>query len=119
MEHSEDSTCWSIFRYDCEDSPLEHVHCGCSSCNRTAVSRATAFIHRTHEYHLSAYSGPPGSTVHLQEHLEEGHEQNPMDMESISNENLHAADHEMLDSPQVAQAKLAYVIRSKVNLHTL
>ena len=40
---------WDILLCNCEESEKDHVHCGCNSCNGVAVSRATAFRHRTRE----------------------------------------------------------------------
>lgn len=88
---------WEIWLCDCEDAHLEHVHCGCSDCNGKAVSRSTAFRHRTREFHLSAYSSLEANTSLNSLEEESVLEQNALDMETSSPEHQNVVDQVMFD----------------------
>lgn len=98
----EEEETWEIWLCDCEDAQSEHVHCGCNDCNGKAVSRSTAFRHRTREFHISAYSSSDAMTSFNS--FEEGsvltlesQQQNVMDTETSSGEHQYVVDQVMFD----------------------
>ena len=44
---------WDILLCNCDEYEQDHVHCACNLCSGVAVSRATAFRHRTREFQSS------------------------------------------------------------------
>ena len=91
---------WQICPCSCEDESFEHFHCGCDDCKGKAVSRATAFRHRTRQGQLSAYGSlettTTGSSQEVRE-ISQQQEQNGMDMDTSSGEDLNLVDEVMFD----------------------
>ena len=90
---------WQICLCSCEDDSSEHVHCGCDDCKGKAVSRATAFRHRTRHVQLSAYGSLEATTGSSQEmgDISQQQEQNGMDMDTSSGEDLNLVEEVMFD----------------------
>ena len=90
---------WQICLCSCEDDSSEHVHYGCDDCKGKAVSRATAFRHRTRQVQLSAYGSLEATTVSSQEtrDISQQQEQNGLDIDTSSGEDLNLVDEVMFD----------------------